>query len=59
MLLFHGIRDADTLRHIIVEKYPALKEVNYIVAVDKQVITGNVGLSNEETIAFMPPFSGG
>jgi molybdenum cofactor cytidylyltransferase len=59
VLSFHAVRDTDTLRQLIVEKYPSLKELNYIVAVDQQVINGNVLLSNEQTVAFMPPFSGG
>lgn len=49
------VYDTDT----VVAKFPSLAAQRYIIAVDRQVITGNVQLNEGQTVAFMPPFSGG
>jgi molybdopterin converting factor small subunit len=41
------------------QQFPALKDSKYIVAVDKKVISVNIMLSNNCTVALLPPFSGG
>jgi len=40
-------------------KYPGLKGSPYIMAVDKEVISGNTNLSGESIVAILPPYSGG
>jgi molybdopterin converting factor small subunit len=39
--------------------YPALAEKKYAVAVDKQVVNKNISLTSDNTVAILPPFSGG
>lgn len=39
--------------------YPALKSIRYAIAVDKKTTASPVALSGSETIALLPPFSGG
>jgi molybdopterin converting factor small subunit len=39
--------------------YPALADKKYVVAVDKQDVTTNTVLTNNNTVALLPPFSGG
>lgn len=58
-LLFDNIEDTDKLVAAMNEKYPALKQAKYIMAVDKQVISTNTKLNSNSTVAFMPAFSGG
>jgi molybdopterin synthase sulfur carrier subunit len=58
-LLVDDIVDTDGLIAFLNEKYPALKNTKYIMAVDKQVISENTLLNNSHTVALLPAFSGG
>jgi sulfur-carrier protein len=58
-LLLDDITDTNNLIAAMNEKYPALKQSKYIIAVDKLVISGNTKLNNNSTVALMPAFSGG
>ncbi|NCU03947.1 MAG: MoaD/ThiS family protein [Chitinophagaceae bacterium] len=40
-------------------QFPALAAEKYIVAVDKKTITANTSLTDNCTVALLPPFSGG
>ncbi|MET0635666.1 MAG: MoaD/ThiS family protein [Chitinophagaceae bacterium] len=51
--------DTDSLKKIIEQKFPALKGVKYLLAVDKKMIRGNINLDKNSVVALMPPFSGG
>ncbi len=53
------ISDRDELVDILIQNYPQLRFSNYAIAVDRKVITDNVALSENSTIALLPPFSGG
>jgi len=39
--------------------YPGLKNLNYAVAVNKQLVSSSTVLEANATIALLPPFSGG
>lgn len=54
-----GVPDTDSLVKELNRKYPVFANTKYIIAVDKKVITGNVIIDQHNTIALMPPFSGG
>lgn len=52
---------ADTNR-LVIElngRFPALINSKYIIAVNKKMIDANTPLHNDDTIALLPPFSGG
>ncbi len=53
------ITDTDQLKKILIEKYPALTNSKYLVAVNMEVIHGNVKLNPGDVVALLPPFSGG
>jgi molybdopterin synthase sulfur carrier subunit len=53
------ITDTDQLQKILVENYPALANSKYLVAVNMEVIRGNVTLNPGDVVALLPPFSGG
>lgn len=53
------VKDSNELQRILVEKYPLLGNTKYRVAINKQLISGNVSISEESVIALLPPFSGG
>ncbi len=50
--------DLQQLRSYLIEKYPALAQVDFVFAVNKKIMT-NVNLSAADEIALLPPFSGG
>lgn len=53
------VSDTNSVKKIIVNRYPLLAEYRYVIALDKQLIGSNRPLHSSHTIAFMPPFSGG
>jgi molybdopterin converting factor small subunit len=54
-----NVADTDSLVNALHKDYPGLAAAKYVIAVDKQVIKGNTVLSNNSTVALLPPFSGG
>lgn len=53
------ITDTDQLKAMLIEKYPALARSKYLVAVNMEIIRGNVQLNSGDVVALLPPFSGG
>jgi len=53
------VADTDQLIQQLYTLYPAIKEIPFAMAVNRQVITGNTILTDQSTIALLPPFSGG
>ncbi|MGE5108942.1 MAG: MoaD/ThiS family protein [Sphingobacteriales bacterium] len=58
-LILHDIADTNNLTAILIEKYPKLADAKYIIAVNKKLVTENISLTNNCTVALLPPFSGG
>ncbi len=58
-IVLENVADMNELKRQMHTRYPALATMKYTVAVDKKVVTENVALSNNNTIALLPPFSGG
>lgn len=58
-LSLDNIKDTDNLVKTLNKLYPALAGTKYVIAVNKQVINGNTVLSNDSSVALLPPFSGG
>ncbi|HTA62374.1 MAG TPA: MoaD/ThiS family protein [Bacteroidia bacterium] len=54
-----NMSDTQSLTEWMVEKYPALKNRTYRVAVNKEVISEKRNLNNGDEIAFLPPYAGG
>jgi len=53
------VNDITGLRDLLHEKFPAMHDANYMVAVNKKVVTENTGLTENCTVAILSPFSGG
>ncbi|WP_018610864.1 MoaD/ThiS family protein [Segetibacter koreensis] len=53
------VTDTNQLVERLATAYPALKSAKYAIAVDKKIVKENTVLSNNNTIALLPPFSGG
>ena len=39
--------------------YPGLDEKKYLIAVEKEIVQSNTSLSDNFTVALLPPYSGG
>jgi molybdopterin synthase sulfur carrier subunit len=51
--------DTDDLSAQLEAKYAGLKNLRYVIAVNKKIISSNTSLSGNDTVALLPPFSGG
>ena len=58
-IMLDNIADTSALIKMLHEKFPALATSKYVIAVNKKIITGNTLLTNNCTVALLPPFSGG
>ena len=54
-----GITDTEMLTNALVKIYPELNETNYVLSVNNEVVTDNTILTENCTVALLPPFSGG
>ncbi len=54
-----GIADTDAFKQYLENQFPALKNMKYKLALNKNIIQENTEITNNATIAIMPPFSGG
>ena len=51
--------NTEELKQNLFNLYPQLRELNFSLAVDKELVHGNTPLKGNEEIALLPPFSGG
>ncbi len=58
-LLLDDMPDTKTLKAYLEQKHPALRVAKYFEAVNGQMIQNNTLLRSGDTVALMPPFSGG
>lgn len=58
-ITLENVADTNQLVEQLNSSYPSLASAKYAIAVDKKVIKENTPLINNNTIALLPPFSGG
>ena len=58
-LTMDNVKTTDELLEQLRLQYPALAAEKYIIAVDKKTISANTSLTDNCTVALLPPFSGG
>ncbi len=51
--------DTHTLLKYLEQQYPSLQSAKYFIAINQQMIQENTTLVSGDSIALMPPFSGG
>ena len=51
--------DITSLKIILAEKFPVLSDREFAIAVNKKLVQGNLELNQKDTVALMPPYSGG
>jgi molybdopterin converting factor small subunit len=52
-------QDSEQLKLVLADRYPALKDRKYALAINKQLITSKTTLKENDVVALLPPFSGG
>lgn len=58
-IFFPAADDTDTLLQHLKEAIPELCNRKFSVAVNKEIISGNILLNQPDEVALLPPFSGG
>jgi molybdopterin converting factor small subunit len=58
-LLITDISDTDKLTIHLNKLYPEIEKIKYAIAINKNIITTNTRLNENDEVALMPPFSGG
>lgn len=58
-LMLNDIADTNSLTETLNKRFPQLADAKYLMAVNKKVVTENTSLTNNSTVALLPPFSGG
>ena len=56
---FSGVNNTRELNEKLIEIYPALQTIKYSIALNRKIVRENTELKNEDTVAILPPFSGG
>lgn len=58
-LMAEGISDTDQLKAYLEKSFPQLGKMKYKIAVNNTLVQQNIQINNNDTVAIMPPFSGG
>jgi len=53
------ITDSDSLKKYLLANYPEIADKKFVIAINKNIIQYNTVLNDLDTIAILPPFSGG
>jgi molybdopterin converting factor small subunit len=54
-----GVNDTNEMVTLMNNRFPALAAMQYAIAVGKDIITDNTSLRENDTVALLPPYSGG
>ena len=58
-LQISGLSNTDELKVYLERSFPPLSRMTYKLALNKIIVKENLQLKNKDTVAIMPPFSGG
>ncbi len=54
-----GIKNTEDLIKNLEQEFPVLSNTRYAIAVNKKIVQENTRINENDTIALLPPFSGG
>jgi molybdopterin converting factor small subunit len=57
--ILKDVQDTNELKFSLEKTYPVLQNMEYAIAVNKELIKINTELNDAFTVALLPPFSGG
>jgi molybdopterin converting factor small subunit len=58
-LQIENVQDIDELHAKLINLFPDLADSKFLIAVNKEIMRGNVKLNAGDVVALLPPFSGG
>lgn len=58
-IYLEAVTDTATLKELLIQQYPLLRTAKYFIAVNQKMVQENTILKTGDTVALMPPFSGG
>ena len=58
-LIVNEVDSTDKLVHHLNTIYPDLVNKKYLIAVEKEIISSDTILNDNDTVAFLPPYAGG
>lgn len=53
------VENTELLKDYLCNAYPALKHCTFVLSINHEIITDKTHLQEGQTVAFLPPFSGG
>jgi molybdopterin synthase sulfur carrier subunit len=57
--LFTDATDTDGLTREMAIRYPVLENLDYVIAVDRNIVQENTPIKTGQELALLPPYSGG
>ncbi|HEY5370092.1 MAG TPA: MoaD/ThiS family protein [Hanamia sp.] len=59
ILKIPDVKNTNELNQFLAKAWPQLESIKYSIAVNKKIIRENTQLHDQDTVAILPPFSGG
>jgi molybdopterin converting factor small subunit len=53
------VKDTDQLTALLRDQYKVPGNIKYMLAVNRKLVTANTALNATDTVALLPPYSGG
>lgn len=57
--VINDVSSTEELKAKLESSFPRLKTINYAMAVNKKIVNDSTTITDDATIALLPPFSGG
>lgn len=58
-LKYPDVKNSDEVIYLLKKIYPQLQSLEFSIAVNKKIVQENTMLNDKDTVAILPPFSGG
>ncbi|RZK70683.1 MAG: hypothetical protein EOO85_20790, partial [Pedobacter sp.] len=59
LIIDSELTDSDSVRKYLLKNHPEIADKKFIMAINKTIIRQNTDLTELDTVAILPPFSGG
>jgi molybdopterin synthase sulfur carrier subunit len=59
LIIDSELTDSDSVRNYLLKNHPEIADKKFIMAINKTIVRQNTDLTELDTVAILPPFSGG
>jgi molybdopterin synthase sulfur carrier subunit len=59
LIIDSELTDSDSVRNYLLKNHPEIADKKFVMAINKTIIRQNTDLTELDTVAILPPFSGG